>query len=94
MRAVIDVTDGANLDSLPERVDHVFQRASTTGVRLGPIHITARFSWPTSPASSKRPPTATGHPVRPRHGPDVSRAPRAPFARRSESDTGPDAACR
>ena len=45
MRAVIDVTDDADLNLLPGRVDDVFQRAhAITGVRLDPIHITVRFS--------------------------------------------------
>jgi hypothetical protein len=45
MRAVIDVTDDADLTRLPDRVDEVFQRAyATTGVRLDPIHISVRFS--------------------------------------------------
>ena len=45
MRAVIDVTDDADLDHLPDRVDEVFQRAyAATGVRLDPIHISVRFS--------------------------------------------------
>ena len=45
MRAVIDVTDDADLNLLPDRVDDVFQRAhATTGVRLHPRHITVRFN--------------------------------------------------
>jgi hypothetical protein len=45
MRAVIDVTDDADLNLLPAHVDDVFQRAqATTGARLDPIHITVRFS--------------------------------------------------
>jgi hypothetical protein len=45
MRAVIDVTDDADLDRLPDRVDDAFQRAyTTTGVRFDPIHISVRFN--------------------------------------------------
>jgi hypothetical protein len=45
LRAVIDVTDDADLNLLPDRVDNVFRRAhATTGVRLDPIHITVRFN--------------------------------------------------
>ena len=45
MRAVIDVTDDADLDHLPDRVDDIFDRVhATTGMRLHPIHISVRFS--------------------------------------------------
>jgi hypothetical protein len=45
MRAVIDVSDDADLDRLPHRVDEAFQRAyATTGLRLDPIYISVRFS--------------------------------------------------
>ena len=44
MRAIIDITDDADLDGLPNQVDEVFGRLhTTTGVRLESIHIAVRF---------------------------------------------------
>ena len=44
LRAVIDVTDDAELDHLPDQVDTIFQRVhTTTGIRFDPIHVAVRF---------------------------------------------------
>jgi hypothetical protein len=44
MRAVIDISDDADLGKLPARVDEVLQRMqATTGVRPDPVQITVRF---------------------------------------------------
>jgi hypothetical protein len=45
LRAVIDVTDDADLEHLPDQVDTIFARVhTTTGIRFDPIHIAVRFA--------------------------------------------------
>ncbi len=45
LRGVIEVTDDADLDRLPARIEDVFQRVhASTGVRLEPIRLTVSFS--------------------------------------------------